>query len=75
MARINLSKDEERDIKAALAGLKAASRRALDSGKPLTMVVDDELVHRDSNGKITVLEPMPWVKVTVPFKKSRRRES
>ena len=75
MARINLTKDEKRDIKAALKGLKAAQRRAMKSSNPITMVVDDQLIRRDAAGEITVLETIPSVKVTVSFKRSRHREN
>jgi len=74
MARINLTKDEERDIKAALAGLTAAQSRAMSSGKPFTVVVNGELIRQDAEGRITVLKSIPRVKASVSSKQSRHRE-
>jgi hypothetical protein len=74
MARINLTKDEERDIKAALKGLKAASRRAIKSGLSLTLVENGNLIRREATG-ITVIKPIPRIRVTAPFKKAVKRVS
>jgi len=50
--------DDDEVAQMAVRALTAASRRAMDSGRPVIFVVDDQLVRRDASGT-TVLETLP----------------
>lgn len=60
--------EEMGDINLMLEGLAAASRKAMASGLPLVYMQDEELVRREIDGSITVLESIPSFKVTERIK-------
>lgn len=53
-----IAREEAEDARMAVEALSAASRRALESGLPVVVVVDDKLVRIDSSGE-TVLKRLP----------------
>jgi hypothetical protein len=66
-----IAREEAEDAQMAVEALNAATQRAMRSGLPVVIVVDDQLVQIDSSGTTVLKQLPPRRKVSVRQKRIR----
>jgi CO dehydrogenase/acetyl-CoA synthase alpha subunit len=72
MTDAELERDDDDVAQMAVRALTAASRRAIESGRPVIFVVDDQLVRRDASGTTVVGQLPPRRKVSDRIKQASK---
>ena len=70
MSPIEFDPDDEQVAEVAVAALNAAHRRAVDSGRPMVVLIGDELVRITAAGRTVLKKLPPRLKVAVRTKRA-----
>jgi hypothetical protein len=65
-----IAREEAEDARMAVEALNAATQRAIESGLPIVVVVDDKLVRIDASGQTVLKHLPPLQKVAVRQKRA-----